>query len=216
MGTPNAAARRRAFLKKLLGSALFACAAAAAATAGAATVTVSVTDAAGNALPDAVVYAMPISGKAPMKPAASALIDQVKREFVPLVSVMQTGTMVSFPNKDNIRHSVYSFSPAKTFEVRLYSGEKAPAITFDKPGLVTMGCNIHDQMIAYALVVDTPWFGKTDTAGKTVVDGFPPGEYDMYAWHHRQTSASPVSQRLSVKSAGKGELSFRIDLKADK
>ena len=213
METPRAAARRSAFPERLLASALFACAAA---TAGAATLTVSVTDAAGNALPDAVVYAMPVSGKAPMKPGATALIDQVKREFVPLVSVMQTGTMVTFPNRDNIRHSVYSFSPAKTFELRLYSGEKAPAVAFDKPGLVTMGCNIHDQMIAYALVVDTPWFGKTDAAGSTVIDGFPAGEYDIFAWHHRQAGASPVSQRLSAKSAGKGEMSFRIDLKAVK
>lgn len=215
MDTPRALARRSAFLKKLLGSALFACAATAA-TASAATVTVSVTDAAGNALPDAVVYAMPVSGKAPLKAGATALIDQIKREFVPLVSIMQTGTMVTFPNKDNIRHSVYSFSPAKTFELRLYSGAQAPAVAFDKPGLVTMGCNIHDHMIAYALVVDTPWFGKTDAAGKAVLDGFPAGEYDIHAWHHRQTSASPVSQRLSAKSAGKGELPFRIDLKAGK
>jgi hypothetical protein len=79
-----------------------------------------------------------------------------------------------------------------------------------------MGCNIHDNMIAYALVVDTPWFGKTDAAGKTVLDGVPAGEYDIHAWHYRQASAGPLSQRSSVKGAGKGEMSFRIDLKAVK
>lgn len=200
----------------LLRSAFFALAMSMGLGAGAASVTVSVTDAGGNALPDAVVYAVPVSGKAPLKAAPTALIDQVRREFVPLVSVVQTGTLMSFPNKDNIRHSVYSFSPAKTFELRLYSGTQAPPVVFDKPGLVTIGCNIHDHMIAYALVVDTPWFGKTDGAGKTVLDGFPAGDYEIHAWHYRQTGAVVISRRVSVKGAGMGETAFKIDLKPGK
>lgn len=177
----------------------------------AASVAVTIADAAGKPLPDAVVYVTPVAGKAPQR-AASALIDQIGREFVPLVSVMQTGAMVSFPNKDNIRHQVYSFSPAKTFELRLYSGTPASPVLFDKPGLVTLGCNIHDSMIAYALVVDTPWFAKTDLAGKAVIDGFPPGDYDIQAWHHRQSAAAVSSQRLTAKSAV-SDLAIRIDVK---
>lgn len=198
---------------KHLSSALFACAVLTGLEAGAATVAVSVADAAGTALPDAVVYAIPVSGKAPLKAAPTALIDQIRREFVPLVSVMQTGTLVSFPNKDNTRHHVYSFSPAKTFELPLYAGTQAPPVMFDKPGLVTMGCNIHDHMIAYALVVDTPWFGKTDAAGKAVLEGLPAGDYDIRAWHYRQTGASAISQRFAAKSAGTSELAFRIEIK---
>ena len=163
--------------------------------AGAASVAVTVADATGKPLADAVVYATPLSGKAPPRPS-TALIDQIGREFVPLVSVMQTGALVSFPNKDNIRHQVYSFSPAKTFELRLYSGTPASPILFDKPGLVTLGCNIHDIMIAYALVVDSPWFAKTDSAGKAVVDGFPPG-----GLRHPCVALPPDGQRGAVAAA---------------
>lgn len=182
----------------------------------AASITAHVTETTGNALPDTVIYAIPVSGKAPLKTAPRAVIDQINREFDPLVSVMQTGAVVSFPNKDNIRHHVYSFSPAKKFELRLYSGTQAPPITFDTPGLVTLGCNIHDHMIAYALVVDTPWFGKSDAAGKAALDGLPAGDYDLHAWHHRQASTTAFSQRISVKSAGSNEVPIKIDLKAGK
>lgn len=182
----------------------------------AASVTAHVTEITGNALPDAVIYAMPVAGKASLKAAPKAVIDQINREFDPLVSVMQTGTVVGFPNKDNIRHHVYSFSPAKKFELRLYSGTQAPPITFDQPGLVTLGCNIHDHMIAYALVVDTPWFGKSDAAGKAVLEGLPAGDYDLHAWHHRQTSTTAHSQRISVKNTGSNEFPIKIDVKAGK
>ncbi len=181
---------------------------------GAATVSVTVADTTGKPVADAVVYATPLSGKPPPRPT-TALIDQVGREFVPLVSVMQTGASVSFPNKDNIRHQVYSFSPAKTFELRLYSGTPASPIIFDKPGLVTLGCNIHDNMIAYALVVDSPWFAKTDAAGKAVLDGFPTGDYDIHVWHYRQSASAVLSQRLSAKSTP-GDMALRIDMKPGK
>lgn len=177
----------------------------------AASVAVTVVDTAGKPLADAVVYATPLSGKPPPRPS-TALIDQIGREFVPVVSVMQTGASVSFPNKDNIRHQVYSFSPAKTFELRLYSGTPAAPVVFDKPGLVTLGCNIHDNMIAYALVVDSPWFAKSDAAGKAVVDGFPPGDYDIHVWHYRQSASAVFSQRLTAKSTA-GDIAVRIDVK---
>jgi plastocyanin len=82
----------------------------------------------------------------------------IDREFTPYVSVIQTGTRVEFPNRDPIQHHVYSFSPAKTFEIKLYSGRSPESILFDKPGVITIGCNIHDWMIAYVLVVPTPYF----------------------------------------------------------
>ncbi len=180
--------------------------------ASAATLTLQVADTAGKALQDAVVYAMPAAGKAPVKPA-KAVIDQVNRDFAPLVSVVPTGTAVSFPNKDNIRHQVYSFSPAKTFELRLYSGTQAPPVTFDKPGLVTLGCNIHDHMIAYAYVVDTPWFAKTDVRGGASLEGLPPGDYILHAWHYRQTGSASFSRPFSIKSAD-AAIAVGIEVKA--
>jgi len=151
----------------------------------------SVVDQTGAPVADAVVYAMPIGAKAPPPKTATAVIDQIKRRFVPLVSVVRTGTAVSFPNRDNIEHDVYSFSPAKRFELHLYHGVPAKPVVFDQPGLVVMGCNIHDQMIAYLLVVDTPWFAKTDASGQASIDDIPAGAYRLAAWHYRMPAQAP-------------------------
>lgn len=155
----------------------------------------SVVDQTGAAVADAVVYAVPIGAKAPAPKSATAVIDQIKRRFVPLVSVVQTGTAVSFPNRDNIEHDVYSFSPAKRFELHLYHGVPAKPVVFDQPGLVVMGCNIHDQMIAYLLVVDTPWFAKTDARGQASIDDVPAGRYRLAAWHYRMAAQEPHATR---------------------
>ncbi|MES2185215.1 MAG: methylamine utilization protein [Pseudomonadota bacterium] len=178
----------------------------------AAGVVVQVTDARGAPLADAVVYALPAAGKAPPAPAgARAIIDQIDREFVPLVSVMQTGTAVSFPNKDDVEHDVYSFSPAKRFEIRLYSGVPSKPVLFDKPGLVTIGCNIHDSMVAYVIVVDTPYFAKTDKAGRAVLETLPPGAWRVSAWHHamRDPNAQPV-QPVQTGAATGPALKFML------
>ena len=170
---------RLATLLGLLGSAL------AISGASAATLEVEFSNKTGGPLADAVVYALPVDAKVAMKAPGTAIIDQIKRTFVPKVSILQTGTSVTFPNKDNIEHDVYSFSPAKTFELKLYSGVPAHPVVFDKPGLVTLGCNIHDQMIAYVLVVDTSFFAKSDTHGIARIEGLPPGDYDIKAWHYQ-------------------------------
>ncbi|HEY4974295.1 MAG TPA: methylamine utilization protein, partial [Steroidobacteraceae bacterium] len=132
--------------------------------ASAADLKVRVEDASGMAFPGAVVYATPLTavshGVLPM-----ATIDQVNRAFVPIDSVVQAGTAIEFPNSDNIRHSVYSFSPAKIFTLKLYAGKPSSPVVFDKPGVVVLGCNIHDSMVAWLLVVDTPFFARTDQNG---------------------------------------------------
>jgi hypothetical protein len=119
----------------------------------------------------------------------------VDREFVPRITVVYVGSTISFPNSDQIRHQVYSFSPPKKFESRLYAGSAAPPITFDKPGLVVLGCNIHDWMIAYVYVSDTPFFTKTTSTGGKISD-LPPGPYSVRIWHPDmvQTEASTVRQ----------------------
>lgn len=161
----------------------------------AATVAVTVTDSQGAALEDAVVWAMPSSPATPRtRPAA---VEQRDKTFVPLVTVVQAGTLVSFPNRDEVRHHVYSFSPAKVFEIKLYAGTPATPILFDKPGEVVLGCNIHDHMIAYIHVVDSPWFAKAGKDGVARIEGLPEGEYELHAWHYAQAARpEPVALRL--------------------
>ncbi|WP_235025190.1 methylamine utilization protein [Caballeronia terrestris] len=179
--------------------------------ASATSVRVQVVDQAGAAVSDAVVYAMPVSGKLPPAKPAGAIIDQVKRKFVPLVSVVQTGASVTFPNKDNIEHDVYSFSPPKRFELNLYHGIPASPIVFDKPGLVVMGCNIHDSMLAYLLIVDTPWFAKTDASGRASIDNLPADNYRVVAWHHRLSdpNAQP-SQKIGAGTDDAGKITLQL------
>ena len=174
----------------------------------AATLTVRVTDKNGMPALDAAVFATPISSGINTKPLAKApgkaVIDQVNKEFVPVLSVIQTGTSVVFPNRDNIRHHVYSFSPAKMFELKLYSGQPAAPIIFDKPGIIVLGCNIHDWMISYVVVVDTPYFGKTDASGMVRLDELPPGEYELKIWHYRASSPNEITaiRKLTLTPAG--------------
>ncbi|MDR5791207.1 MULTISPECIES: methylamine utilization protein [unclassified Caballeronia] len=173
-------------------------------------VRVQVVDQAGAPVPDAIVYALPVNGKPPATKPASAVIDQIKRRFVPMVSVVQTGASVAFPNKDNIEHDVYSFSPPKRFELNLYHGIPANPVVFDKPGLVVMGCNIHDSMVAYLLIVDTPWFAKTDAHGAATIDNLPADAYKVIAWHFRQSdpNAQPT-QKVNADGAVKFALQLR-------
>jgi plastocyanin len=151
----------------------------------AASIGATVLDRAGRPVEDAVVTAVasaqPTPAGAPA--AASAIIDQVDKSFVPYVAVMRAGTSVRFPNSDKIRHHVYSFSPAKRFELPLYAGKEAPPVQFDRVGIVVMGCNIHDWMVGYAYVVDTPYFAKTASDGSARIPGLPAGDYVVRIWH---------------------------------
>ena len=138
----------------------------------------------GLPLEDAVIYAEPLHKSAhSVGPLPRITIDQVNRQFVPLVTVLRVGTEVSFPNSDNIRHSIYSFSPAKTFTTKLYSGRQAPPVIFDTPGLVVLGCNIHDAMAAWVLVVDTGYFSKSGADGAGTLKDLEVGDYQLSVWY---------------------------------
>jgi plastocyanin len=180
----------------------------------AASLTVTVSDAAGQPLADAAVYAEPASGQAVPKASKTGEIEQKGRKFIPLVSVVQAGTSVSFPNNDTVRHHVYSFSPAKVFDIKLYSGQPANPIVFDKPGTVVLGCNIHDQMLAYIHVVPTPWFAKTDATGKAVIEGIPPGKYQLKAWHYGLPPTAPIPEQATTVTGGDLSASFKLNAKA--
>jgi plastocyanin len=168
----------------------------------AANVTVNAKDPLGNPLQDLVVWAVPREGLAPPR-TRPAMVEQRNKTFIPLVSVVQTGTLVSFPNRDEIRHHVYSFSAAKKFEIKLYAGTPVDPIPFDKAGEVVLGCNIHDHMVAYIYVVDSPWFAKSDKDGVARIEGLPAGDYDIHAWYYAQDARpTPVGVKLRADEAG--------------
>lgn len=179
----------------------------------AAQISVNIKDQTGQHVADAVVYANIIVGTAPNRPKREISVEQINKEFVPLVSVIQTGTLVNFPNRDKVRHHVYSFSPAKTFEIKLYSGVPGKPILFDKPGEVVLGCNIHDTMLAYMLVVDTPIFAKTDKRGVALLDGLSAGEYEIHMWYPGAASASPAPQKIKLTASEAATITFTFNLK---
>src|SRR5471030_537458 len=170
----------------------------ASASAGASGIAVQVQDQAGKLLPDVIVYAEPESGAAP-KPLKQGSIEQRGLKFVPLVTAVQTGSLVSFPNNDKVRHHIYSFSPAHKFDQKLYSGTTAAPQLFDKAGVVVLGCNIHDKMLAYVKVVDTPYFAKTDGAGAARIELPAAGRYVVHAWHYNTAGGQTPEQVLTVK-----------------
>jgi plastocyanin len=178
-----------------------------------ASVSVVVADAAGNALADAVVMLEPAAGRLPVKPMTGVRIAQHDRQFDPLLTIVTVGTSVLFPNLDTVRHHVYSFSPAKTFQLKLYAGVPQTPIVFDKPGIAVLGCNIHDQMVAWVVVVDTPFWARSGADGRAHVDGVPPGSYQMHVWHSSLAeNAPPVAIPLLVAGA---DLEQRVRLSPD-
>ncbi len=176
---------------------------------------VSVQDVSGKPLPDAVVLVISQDGdKRSATSTSSDEIDQVNKEFVPYVSAVRIGTKVSFPNKDDIRHHVYSFSPAKTFELPLYHGTPARPVVFDKKGIVKLGCNIHDWMLAYVYVTDVPYFGTTDADGNVVLEGFVPGTYNVSVWHPRMTGSEADTLR-EINLQGTVVLTWKLELRPE-
>lgn len=174
--------------------------------AGAATLTVDVRTARGVAMPDAVVYAIREGRESTAPVKRKAVMDQKNRIFVPHVLPVQTGTAVEFPNSDDIRHQVYSFSKVKKFQLPLYSGMPANPIVFDKPGVAALGCNIHDRMSAYIVVVDTPHFGVTGKEGRVTLSNLSAGKYIVNVWHS-ELGADPVPLTLDASDQ---ELVFAV------
>jgi plastocyanin len=167
---------------------------------GAAPLAVTVTDPAGKPIEGAVV-AVNVSGVATIAaPGTTAQVAQQGRQFVPRITVVQAGTAVSFPNLDTVRHHVYSFSPIKTFELKLYAGTPSAPVVFDKVGTAVLGCNIHDRMSAWVVVVDTPFFAKTDAEGHARVE-VPDGEHRMRVWHPLQNEPVQPVERM-VRGGG--------------
>jgi plastocyanin len=163
-------------------------------------VTVQLRGPGGQPLADAAV-AVEVKGRPGRTTTAKAEIGQRDRQFTPQLLIVQTGTAVSFPNFDTVRHHVYSISPIKVIDIKLYSGTPTEPVVFDKPGVATLGCNIHDRMSAHVIVVDTPTFARTDANGQATFD-LPPGEHAVKAWHAGQKAATLQTLKLDVPAAG--------------
>jgi plastocyanin len=169
----------------------------------AATVQVQVQDGSGKPITDAVVFLESKDAKAAVKAARETAIAQVGKEFTPRVTVVPVGTAVDFPNRDKVRHHVYSFSPAKNFELKLYAGTPAAPVVFDRAGVAVLGCNIHDNMIAWVVAVETPYYGRSAGDGQVQLTGVPEGSYRLRVWHaDLAPGAAPSDQAIEVVASG--------------
>jgi plastocyanin len=186
-------------MKIALRSAVSACFCILATQACATGVAILVRDAAGKPLADVVLYAEAPAGAALPQTLKPAQIEQRGLKFLPLVSVIQAGSQISFPNNDKVRHHIYSFSPAKKFDQKLYSGVAAAPQVFDKAGTVVLGCNIHDRMIAYVKVLDTPFFATSDADGIARIELPGAGKYTLKAWHFNMAAGANAEQALTLK-----------------
>lgn len=174
-----------------------------------------VVDQTGTGVREAVVFVQTVpAGVTPPADRRPAVMDQVNKTFVPHILPITVGTVVWFPNHDQIHHHVYSFSRAKTFEIPLYKGETAPPVRFDHLGAVKVGCNIHDSMSGVILVVPTPYFAMTDESGAFTLRDLPPGTYEVVAW--QENSKTPLDDTVRTVEVGAGStpLTFTLDVAA--
>lgn len=165
-------------------------------------------------LADAVVYLLTDRAPPAPLPADSHFeIEQKHKMFNPFVTVIPVGAKVMFPNRDGIGHHVYSFSPPRKFQLPLSEHETTETITFDQPGLVTVGCNIHDWMVAYIYVVATPYHAKSNAEGLAVLEGLPDGEYELHVTHPGIKSTTDLTRRINT--AVDNRLEFMLETKPE-
>ena len=185
-----------------------------AASAAAADLAGVVRDGGGQPVADAVLYAVartPLQSKASPRPV---VVDEVNAQFTPFVTPVQLGAKVSFTNADTYAHNVYSVSETKVFSLPL-SRQLSADIVADRAGVIVLGCNIHDWMVAYLLVVDTPYYAVTNANGASVLRGLVAGEYDVYVWHPGIGTGPNAPQRIAVSEGAIASVAFTISLRPD-
>lgn len=175
----------------------------------------ALTDPQGAPIADAVVSLVALDSPAKITPPTAPLaIAQSGQEFLTFVTPVVVGTTVNFPNEDRVSHQVYSLSPAKKFAFPLYKPGTHGTVVFDRPGVVVLGCNIHDWMLAYVVVLETPWFAKTAAAGTATIAGAPPGRYRAEVWHPRL--AKTETRELTLADGAAPPQNFTLALKPDR
>lgn len=179
-------------------------------------ISVEVRDLAGQPVRDAVVMVRPARNPQlgqPVKISWPLVMAQQNIAFQPYVLIAPLGSTVSFPNKDRVRHHVYSFSTPKRFELKLYGRDESRTVTFDKPGVIALGCNIHDSMIGFIYVTDTPYAAKSGADGTAVVHDVPAGAATLMVWHPDIKTRAASSRPLAVSSAAQ-RAAVSLDLRA--
>ncbi|MBS0421572.1 MAG: methylamine utilization protein [Proteobacteria bacterium] len=161
----------------------------------------------GRPLAGAVVTVHSVTGTNRPGSPVTAVMDQINRTFVPDLLVIPVGSTVAFPNSDSVSHQIYSFSPARRFQLPLYHGKPYPPVSFDQAGLVTLGCNIHDSMVAYVVVTDAAYFGRTDATGSWSVEA-PPATYKVSVWQPRMEGT--LEKEVTV-AGERAELTIRLN-----
>ena len=186
-----------------------------ASTAWASDVAFTVVTLKGKPVADAVVAAYPDGPRpGPIRFPWPAEMNQHNLQFDPFVLIVAAGADVSCPNRDAVRHHVYSFSPAKAFELKLYGRDETRSVRFDKTGVVALGCNIHDGMVGFIKVVDTPFAAKTDASGQAVLRGLPGGAVQVRIWHpYLKAAGNEIAREVAVGSAA-GRETVQIDVRA--
>ena len=199
--------------KRHSGFAFAAAIAACAAPVSAGTLDVRIVDAGGRPVSNAVVTLKPAKGAAP-KPRVERGYQVIQRnmQFQPFVSIVPVGGAVAFPNLDGFRHHVYSFSKAKRFELKLFAKDQSRSVTFDRPGVVAIGCNIHDRMSAYIFVTDTVWTTRSGANGAVTFRDTPAGAYVIQVWHPYLRAPGGVLSRTASSGADRSE-SFKLGLR---
>ena len=141
-------------------------------------------------------------------PTTHAVIRQQHKQFIPEVLPIVAGTTVDFPNEDSIYHNVFSLSKVTPFDLGLYAQDGTKSVTFDRPGLVKIYCNIHPQMIAYLLVLGNPYFTVTDAQGRFVIPDAPLGSATLRTWYSR--SQEHPERTIQVTPQGVKDLNLQL------
>ncbi|TLY61553.1 MAG: methylamine utilization protein [Gammaproteobacteria bacterium] len=176
----------------------------------AATIAITVQEPGGHPLAGTVITVHPLGSQSQPAPAVHAVMDQVSRAFEPDLLVIPVGSTVAFPNSDSVSHQIYSFSPTKRFQLPLYRGTPYPPVRFDQAGVVTLGCNIHDDMVAFLLVTDAPFYGRTDATGSWSAE-IPRGRYRVSVWHPRlRDEAADLQRELTIGETDRATLTLRL------
>jgi plastocyanin len=175
----------------------------------AATLVIAVQMSDGRPLPGTVLTIYSREGTGHPAAPVSAVMDQINRAFVPDLLIVPTGSTIAFPNSDSVSHQIYSFSAAKRFQLPLYHGKPYPPVRFEQTGVVTLGCNIHDSMLAYVFVTDAPYFGRTDATGSWSVE-LPRGTYRIAAWHPRLRESTALERDVTIADTERVPVSLRL------
>ena len=177
----------------------------------AAPLAVRVVDASGRPVRDAVVTLYPVGNAArPARSSGRFVVSQKNIQFHPFLTIVPVGADVSFPNFDPTKHHVYSFSPAKRFELKLFAKDQSRTVHFDKPGVVALGCNIHDQMSAFIVVTDSAWTARTNAQGVVAFADAPSSPGRVTVWHPYLRAPGGLLQQGISASQRSASFSVRL------